>query len=117
MEILDKFALLKKKYIRANHSKFVTKEHSKAIMLKSKLRNQFLKTKTQESKISITKQRSLCVSITAKTKRSHYENLDLKDITDCKKFWATVKPLFSNKIKSTEYITLEENGKIINNNK
>ena len=27
-----------------------------------------------------------------------------------------VKPLFSNKIKLTEYITLEENGKIISNN-
>ena len=41
MEILDKFAPLKKKYIRANHSKFVTKELSKPIMLRSKLRNQF----------------------------------------------------------------------------
>ena len=43
--------------------------------------------------------------------------MDLKDITDNKKFWATVKPLFSNKIKSTEYILLEENGKIIRNDK
>ena len=117
MEILDKFAPLKKKYIRANHSKFVTKEPSKAIMLKLKLRNQFLKTKTQEPKMKHNKQRILCVSITRKAKRSYYENLDLKDITDSKKFWATVKPLFSNKIKSTEYITLEENGKIISNDK
>ena len=117
MEILDKFALLKKKYIRANHSKFVTKELSKAIMLRSKLRNQFPKTKTQESKMKYNKQRNLCVSTTRKAKRSYYENLDLKSITDSKKFWATVKPLFSNKIKSTEYITLEENGKIITNDK
>ena len=117
MEILDKFAPLKKKYIRASHSKFVTKEHSKAIVLRSKLRNQFLKTKTQESKLKYNKQRNLCVSITRKAKRSYYENLDLKEITDSKKFWATVKPLFSNKIKSTEYITLEENGKVISNDK
>ena len=34
MEILDKFAPLKKKYIRANHSKFVTKELSKEITIK-----------------------------------------------------------------------------------
>ena len=34
--------------------------------------------------------------------RSYYENLDLKDITDSKKFWATAKPIFSDKIKSTE---------------
>ena len=57
IEILDKFAPLQKKYIRANHSKFVTKELSKAIMLRSKLRNQFLKTKSQESKMKFKKQR------------------------------------------------------------
>ena len=43
--------------------------------------------------------------------------MDLKDITDSKKFRATVKPLFSNEIKSTECITLDENGKIISNDK
>ena len=63
------------------------------------------------------KQRNLRVGITRKAKRSYYQNLDLKDITDGKKFWATAKSLFSNKIKSTEYITLEENGKIISNDK
>ena len=63
------------------------------------------------------KQWNLCVSITRKVKRSYYENLDLKGITYTKKFCATVKPLFSNKIKSTENITLEENVKIISNDK
>ena len=86
-------------------------------MLRSKLRKQFLKTKNRESKMKYNKQRNLCVSITRKAKRSYYKNLDLKNITDSKKFWATVKPLLSNKIKSTEYITLEENGKIIGNDK
>ena len=66
MEISDKCASLKKEYVRANHSKYVTKELSKAIMLRSKLRNQFLKTKTQESKMKQNKQRYLCVSITRK---------------------------------------------------
>ena len=84
-------------------------------MLRSKLRNQFLKTKTQDSKTKYNKQRNVCVSITRKgSKRSYYENLDLKEIADSKKFWATVKPVFSNKIKSTEYITLAENGKNFN---
>ena len=63
------------------------------------------------------KQKKLCVSITTKAKRSCYENLDLKDITDSKIFWATVKSLFFNKIKSTEYITLEKNWKVISNDK
>ena len=70
MEILDKCAPLKEKCIRANHSKFVTKELSKATMLRSKLRNQFLKAKTQKSKMKYNKQINLCVSITKKAKRS-----------------------------------------------
>ena len=57
IEILDKFSLLKKKYTRANHSKFVTKKLSKPIMLKSKLRNQLLKTKSQEFKMKYNKQK------------------------------------------------------------
>ena len=50
-----------------------------------------------------------------KAKRNYYENLDLKDINDNKKFWATVKPLFSNKVKSGENIFLDDSGEIIRN--
>ena len=52
-----------------------------------------------------------------KSKTNYYENLDLKDINDNKRFWATVKPLFSNKIKSAENIYLDESGEIIRNEK
>ena len=38
----EKHAPLKKKYIRANHFKFITKELSKATILKSKLRKKVL---------------------------------------------------------------------------
>ena len=117
MKILDKLAPLEKKYIRVHHGKFVTEELSKAIMLRSKLRNQFLKTKTQEPKMKYNKQRNLCVSITRKVKRSYNKTLHLKDVIDSKKFWDIVKPLFSNKMKSTEYIALKKNGKIISNDK
>ena len=69
------------------------------------------------SYLSTEHSRDLCVSITRKAKRSYYKSLDLKEITDSKKFWATVKPLLSNKIKSTESITLEKNEKNISNDK
>ena len=62
-------------------------------MLRSKLRNQFLKTKTQDSKMKYNKQGYLGVSVTRKAKRSYYKNLNLRDITDSKRFRATVKPL------------------------
>ena len=49
---------------------------------------------------------NICVSLVKKAKCNYYENLDLKDINgnNSNKFWATVKPLFSNKIKSVENI-------------
>ena len=50
LKILDKHAPMKKKYLRANHASFMTKEVRKAIMIRSKLRNKFLKDKNEQSR-------------------------------------------------------------------
>ena len=87
---------IKNKYLSANHSKFMAKELSKAIMLRAIFRHQFLKLKTPktpEAKAKYNKQRNICVSLTRKAKRNYYESLDLNHICDNKKFWTTVKPL------------------------
>ena len=115
MELLNDVVPLKTEFLRANHCKFVTKDVSKAIMLRANLINQFLKKRTLEARTKYNKQRNICVSLVKKAKQNYYENLDLKDINDNKKFWATVKPLFSNKIKSAENIFLDELGEIIRN--
>ena len=47
---LNKLTLLKKKNLRNNQSSFITREVRKAIMNRSRLRNKFLKTKSQECK-------------------------------------------------------------------
>ena len=49
MIILNKHAPLMKKYIRANNSPFMNKPLCNAIMIRSKLRNKYLKLKTTES--------------------------------------------------------------------
>ena len=115
LNALNSFAPVKEKYLRANHSKFVNKELSKAIMLKTKLRNKFLKQKTTETRSGYNKQRNICVSILRKAKRSYFENLDIKNLSDNRKFWGTVKPLFSNKVRSNDYITFNENDLLIRN--
>ena len=51
--------------------------------------------------------------ILRKTKKDHYANLDEKDVADNKQFWKTVKPLLSNKVKSSEKITLVEGEEIV----
>ena len=53
----NKHALVKHKYIRANNPTHMTKSLRKEIMLRSRLRNKFLETKTEESKQLYNKQR------------------------------------------------------------
>ena len=48
-----------------------------------------------------------------KTKKDHSANLDIKSVTDNKKFWQAVKPLFSNKVKGKTVIKLVENDAMI----
>ena len=50
IDTLNKHAPIQKKYIHANHANFVTKALQKAIVLRSRLRNIFLKEKYLESK-------------------------------------------------------------------
>ena len=75
MKVLNKHAPIKTKYLRANHSPFVTKELSKAILLRSKLRNQHLKCKSEEAKARFQIQRNFCVALLRKAKHDYYENL------------------------------------------
>ena len=97
---------LKQKYIPVNNSKSMTKRLRKAIMLRSKFRNSFLKEKTEESKSLYNKQRNICVILLHKTKRNYYAQLDNKIVTDNRKFWKVVSPLFSEKASRKESIAI-----------
>ena len=84
MDTLNLFAPTKKKYARGNQMPFMTKDLSKKMMTRSRLRNKYLKDKTEENRLLCTQQRSKCVSLLRKTKINYYGNLNLKDITDNK---------------------------------
>ena len=48
--VLNKQAPLKKRYVRANEQSFIDKELNQAIMVRSKLRNKYLKSKSEIDK-------------------------------------------------------------------
>ena len=50
-----------------------------------------------------------------KAKKDNFANLDIKSVTDNKKFWQTVKPLFSNKVKAKTVVKLVKNDVMIDN--
>ena len=86
-------------------------------MLRTRLRNMCNKCKTQEKWNAFRKQRNKCVKILRKAKVDYYGNLDLKDILDNKKFWKTVKPLFSDEIQTRGSITLLEGDELVSDDK
>ena len=61
----------------------------------------------------IEKKRNLCVAFARRTKQQYFPSLDLRLIAGNKKFWKTVKPLFSDKISHEDIISLTEDGKTI----
>ena len=85
-------------------------------MNRSRLRNLFLKNKTDTSRFAYIKQRIYCVSLLQKTQKDHYANLNEKGVVVNKQFWRTIKPLLSDRTKSSD-IMLVEGEEIINDDK
>ena len=115
IEILDKFAPLKKKFLRANDKPYMTKILRKAIMRRSALQNRFFRDKLPETERAFKKQRNYTKKLLRKEKTKYFSGLNLKNYTDNKKFWNTVKPLLSNVDGGPKKITLILEDKVISN--
>ena len=94
----------------------MTKELHKAIMKRSKLRKKFLRSRTLSDEKTYTSQRNVCKILFVKNhKRTCFNNLDIKKVTDNRIFWKTVVLLFSNKFSKSEKKNLTEGNKTISN--
>ena len=113
LDMLNKFAPLKKKVLRANDKPYMTKVLRKAIMRRSVLKNKYYSNKSPDSEIFYKKQNNYTNRLLKKEKKKYFKNLDVKSFTDNKKFWNTVKPLFSNYCGGSQKITLVNRGEII----
>ena len=113
VNILNKHAPYNKSIARGNQMPLFTKELSKEIMTRSRLRNKYLKNRNEENRAIYVKQRNYCVSLLRKSKKKYYENLDERNLMDNKLFWKTIKPSFSDKIVTRDRIHLTENGEVV----
>ena len=85
----------------------------KSIMTRSRLRNKFLKKKSQECKQTYNKRRNDCVTMIRITKKNYFDYLNIRNITDNEQVWKTVKPFFSSKVGDNERITLIEGDRVV----
>ena len=49
------------------------------------------------------------------TKKHYFRNLNVKDLSDNKKFWKTIKPYFSNKGLNSNKMLLQEKRELVSN--
>ena len=63
------------------------------------------------------KQRSKCVKLLRKANAHYYRNLAFRNMTDNRKFWKTIKPLFSDTIQTPGKIALSEGVELISDDK
>lgn len=71
-----------------------------------------MKDKIEQSRNDYQKQRNLCATLLRRDNQQHSSNVDPNLVTENKKFWKTVKSLFSDKISNEEIISLTKNEKV-----
>ena len=89
----------------------MTKALKKAIMTHCRLKNICNNKRSYDNWDKYTKQRNFFVKLLRKTKQDYFNNIDIKSVSDTKKFRKTIKPYFSNKGLNSNKIFLSEKGR------
>ena len=115
--LLNKHASIKKKIMRFNNNPFMSKALRKTLMHRSKLKNICNKYRAEDNWANYKKQRNFCVNLLRKTRTEYFQKLNVKDLSDNRKFWKTTKPFFSNKSLNSNKLMLKENNRRITREK
>ena len=107
--LLDEFAPVKTRFLRANNKPHINKPLRKAIMTRSRLKHKAINSKRPEDWANYKTQRNRVVNMNRQLKHSYFKNKKSKE----RDFWSACKPFFSEKGLSSEKIVLVENDDII----
>jgi len=70
INVLNKHAPFKKKFLRANHEPYMTKALRKAIMRRSQLQTKYFKNKSENNYLAFKKQRNFCSKLYKKERKN-----------------------------------------------
>ena len=114
---LHKHSPIKKKFLGFNRNPFMSKALRKAIMYRSKLKSNYYKKRADVNWANYKKRRNFCVMLLRRTKKDYFQNLNVKDFSDNKKFWKIIKPHLSNKGLNSNKMLVKEKDKLVSNEK
>ena len=86
-------------------------------MKRSNLRNKFNEERNIKNWSEYKHQRKLCSNLLKQSRKRHFNNLNVKDVTENKQFQKTIKPFFTDKNKTTNNIILTENNQTVREDK
>ena len=112
--VLDKHPPRKVKKVRGNQGPFMTKELSKAIMNKSKIRNKYQKWPSRENVLALKEAKKFFNKLPKSVKKAYFRKATGKCFVNNKAFWNRIKPFLTNKgFLTNETIAIENKGKIV----
>ena len=86
-------------------------------MHRCKLKKRYNKNKNDENHKAYKQQRNRCVKLLRSAKNSYFRDIDINNLTDNRKFWKAIKPVFAEKIQTASSITLKVNGELTNDDR
>ena len=93
------------------------KQFRKVIMTRTRLLNEYRKDNSVGNLSANKRQIIFCVKLLRKSNKNFYINLNVKRITDNRKFWQIIKPNRTDKTLKDERITYVEGDKVITEEK
>ena len=94
---IDYFAPIKTKKVRGNHTRYLRKDLSKAIINRSRLKNNYNKNPTPQNILRYKRQRNYCTFFKRKYKKEDFEKASETFNRGTKPFYKLIKPFLSNK--------------------
>ena len=82
-------------------------------MTRTRLLNKLRKPNCRENQLTYKRRRNYCVKLLKRSKKDFYNNFNVKNVTDNKHFWKTIKSNFTDKVLQDEKIVLVEDDKVI----
>ena len=86
-------------------------------MHRSRLKNTYIRKRIDKNWENYKKQRNFCIDLLCKTKTEYFKNLNVKDLSDNRKFWKIIKPYFSNKGLNSIKLLLKKKGNLVSDEK
>ena len=112
---LDNHAPLKQKQVRGNQAPFVTKELSRAIMTRSRIKSKYNKWSSRENFLTIKRKKSKSTNLTKTAKKQYFAKYAENQPLTNKSFWNSISPFLTNKsVRNDHVITLNEKERLVN---